>query len=202
LQVACSKEKKTPCNDDFAIEAPIVVNLNASRMSLSDTLLFLIEVPFKGYNLFTGDSINSSSLNDLWGGFTILEFIKDSIVVPGGGPINSIPARTHFNFFSNSNNFEIPIDAGRQSPEALFFKYEKGSSSFIIRLSIIPKKMGTFTFNFLNSGFRNVLCFNKVTHQISNYTLHSFSYLIEEAIGKSIPGGTPNNKALYIIRVE
>lgn len=203
LIVSCSKEQKKTCKDDFKINAPIEVNYKSSRMALKDTLKFSIEVSFKNLNAFAGDSIDLSIFNDLWGGFTILEFIKDSIVVPGGGPINSIPARTAFTYLSVINKFEIPNDAGRPSPDAIFFRYNKGQKNFILNLYIIPKKKGTFTFNFLSSGFRDAECFNTVRHEIVAYRNDTFTKLLEDAIGKPLRiDANPYNPSLFIIQVE
>jgi hypothetical protein len=203
LVSGCKKESKIPCKDDFRIDAPIIVNYKLSRMTINDTLRFSIEIPMKNLNGYTGDSMDLSLFNDLWGGFTILEFITDSIVVPGGGPINSIPARVAFTYSTKTNQFEIPNDAGRPAPDALFFRYYKAQKSFSLSLSIIPKKKGTFTFNFLSGGFRDAECFNKVNHEIIGYRNDDYTKLLEEAIGKPLRiDANPYNPFLYIIRVE
>jgi len=203
LTVACSKEKKIPCQDDFKIDAPIYVNFKSGRMTINDTLQFSIEVPFRNLNEFVGDSIDLSLFDDLWGGFTILEYIKDSnLNVPGGGVINAIPARGEFRFNSKINEFEIPSERGVQNPRALFIQFAKLRSSFRLSISISPIKKGVFTFNFVPSGFRDAECFNKLSHRILSYNNELYTYLIEEAIGKPLMGGNPYNPELYIIRVE
>jgi hypothetical protein len=203
ILIACSKEKKIPCKSDFRIEAPIEVNYKASRMTLNDTLQFKIEIPFKNLNRITGDSVNLSLFEDLWGGFTIDEYIKDSnLAVPGGGLINLIPARLEFRYLSKINQFQIPDNSGSPNKGALFFRFAKSATKFNLILEIIPKKKGTFLFIFLPSGFRDAECFNKFSHRILSYNNELYTYLIEEAIGKPIMGGNPYNPELYIIRVE
>jgi hypothetical protein len=203
LLVACSKDKKIPCRDDFRIDAPIEVNYKLSRMILGDTIQFKIEVPFTNLNSFSSDSMNLSLFNDLWGGFTIDEYITDSnLAIPGGGVINLIPARLDFRYISKTNQFEIPNNSGTQDKGALFFRFAKSETKFNLNLDVIPKKKGTFLFIFLSGGFRDVECFNKLRLKIEGYNNELYTNLIEEAIGKPLRGGNPYNPELYIIRVE
>ncbi len=201
--IACSKDKKLPCKDDFKIDASIEVNYKQSKMNLGDTLQFKIVVPFKNLNSVSSDSIDLSSYSDLWGGFTIDEYIQDSnLNVSGGGVINLIPARLKFEISSNINQFEIPNSSGTRNTGALFFRFAKLPNLFKLQIDIIPKTKGTFLFIFIPGGFRDVACFNKLSYRILGYNNELYTYLIEEAIGKPLRGGNPYNPELYIIRVE
>jgi hypothetical protein len=200
--VGCSKEQKIPCPNDFKIYAPIVVNYNLSRMKLGDTLQFRITIPFKNLNAFVGDSLDLAAYNDLWGGVTLLKYIKDSIVVPGGGPINSIPARMDFTYLSSNNIFQIPNDAGRPSPGAIFFRYDRADMKFHLNLLIIPKQKGTYLIQFLDSGFRDAECYNRINHTISGYRNTDFTYLLDEAVGRVIGGPDEYYPFNYVLRVE
>jgi hypothetical protein len=147
--------------------------------------------------------VNLSLFEDLWGGFTIDEYIKDSnLAVPGGGLINLIPARLEFRYLSKINQFQIPDNSGSPNKGALFFRFAKSETKFNLILEIIPKKKGTFLFIFLPSGFRDAVCFNKLSHQIKGYNNTLYTKLIEDAIGKPLSGGNPYNPELYIIKVE
>jgi hypothetical protein len=172
-------------------------------MTIKDTIKFSIDVPFKNLNVFVGDSVDLSLFSELWGGFTVLRYIKDSnLNVPGGGVINAIPARGEFQYNSEINKFEIPLESDVQNPRALFFRWAKMANSFTVNLKIIPTKKGVFTFNFLPSGFRDAVCFNKLSHQIKGYNNTLYTKLIEDAIGKPLNGGNPYNPELYIIKIE
>lgn len=197
----CKKETKTPCAGDFSFETPIQVNYLQSRMLITDTLTFRIEVTQKNKNTLGGETVDVSVFQDLWGGIRIIEYIKDSSIGTGGF-INSIPARTSFQFRSESNVFEIPNDLGRPSPEGQFFKYSKVNKGFIINLKMTPKKKGTFSMVFLESGFRDAFCYNSINHSILNYSNKDFEFLLEEAMGKPLYQYSPYNPELYIIRVE
>lgn len=200
--VGCSKDKKISCPNDFKIFAPIDVNYKLSRMKLGDTLQFRITIPFKNLNTFVGDSIDLAVYNDLWGGVTLLEYIKDSIVVPGGGPINSIPARMNFTYLSGSNIFQIPNDAGRPSPSTIFFRYDRADIKFHLNLLIIPKQKGTYLIQFLDSGFRDAVCYNTINHEISGYRNTDFTYLLDEAVGRVIGGPDDYYPFNYVLKVE
>lgn len=202
ILVGCSKEKKISCTDDFKIYAPIDVNYKLSRMKLGDTLQFRITIPFKNLNAFVGDSLDLALYNDLWGGVTFYKYIKDSIVVPGGGPINSIPARMDFSYLSGSNIFQIPNDAGRPSPGAIFFRFSKAETKFYLNLSIIPKQKGAYLIQFLDSGFRDAVCYNRVNHTITGYRNTDFTYLLDEAVGRVIGGPDEYYPFNYVLKVE
>jgi hypothetical protein len=199
--LGCRKETKIPCIDDFAIVAPVKVSHLNSKMKLDDTLSFRIEISKKSTNSFTGDTVDVSLFSDLWGGLRIVEYIKDSSIGTGGF-INSISARASFLFLSDNNIFEIPNDLGRPSPEVQFFKYSKENTGFILNLKIIPKKKGTFAMVFLASGFRDAICYNRISHSILNYNNKDYEFLLEEAMGKPLYQYSPYNPELYIIKVE
>jgi hypothetical protein len=199
--LGCKKESKTPCVNDFALGASASVSHLKSKMKLTDTLSFRIEIPNKSINSFSGDTVDISVFSDLWGGLRFVEYIKDSSIGTGGF-INSISARTSFQFLSDNNIFEIPNDLGRPSPEVKFFKYSKVNNRFILNLKIIPKKMGTFAMVFLASGFRDAVCYNRINHSILNYSNKDYEFLIEEAMGKPLYQYSPYNPELYIVKIE
>lgn len=199
--VSCKKETKKNCVNDFALEVPIQVNYLQSRMLKIDTLTFRIEIPQRSRNAFSGDTIDISVFNDLWGGIRIIKYIKDSSIGTGGF-INTISARNAFQFLSGNNIFEIPNDLGRPSQEVQFFKYSKGVDRFYINLKFVAKEKGTYLIQFLNSGFRDAECYNRINHTISGYRNTDFTYLLDEAVGRVIGGPDEYYPFNYVLRVE
>jgi hypothetical protein len=200
LLAACDKKTEVPkgrvlCPWDFRINAPLDVNNLTSIMKLGDTLKFRISIPFQSINLVTGDSIDLSIFNDVWGGVLVTRQIHYSeATVPGVYYVND---RDGFKYISELNIFEKD-----KKNYSLLFKYQKTDKEFRVNINCTPIKKGTFLFNFLSSGSRDAFCANSMPHFIVNYQNTDFIYLLNEAIGKDV---IPNNIVLptnYYIRVE
>jgi hypothetical protein len=198
--LSCGKRTDIPkgkvnCPWDFRMNTPVNVNNHNSIMKLEDTLKISISIPFRSLNLVTGDSIDLSIFNDVWGGVLVTRQIHYSeAVIPGVYYVND---RESFKYMSELNTFEKD-----QKNYSLLYKYQKIGNEFRININCIPNKRGTFLFNFISSGSRDAFCANSMPHYIVNYINTDFIYLLNEAIGKEV---IPNNIVLptnYYIKVE
>lgn len=129
----------------------------------------------------------------------MIEYINDSMA---NGNINTPRSRQSFKYLTENNIFEIPDDLGQPHQGAIFFLYKKSLNSYYITLKLVPLKKGTYLVQFLNSGFRDAICYNRINHTIKGYRNTDFTYLLDEAVGRVIGGPDDYYPFNYVLKVE